>query len=72
MNDVTKPSILVVDDTPENLNLLKNILTNAGYTVRALPHGTEADETDPQFPQFRPLSENVPVRILLLSHVHAY
>ena len=39
MNKVTKPSILAVDDTPENLNLLKKILTASGYNVRALPHG---------------------------------
>jgi signal transduction histidine kinase len=36
----TQVSILVVDDTPDNLNLLKNILKNAGYIVRTLPHGS--------------------------------
>ncbi len=35
-------SILVVDDTPENLRLLTRILTNKGYKVRPAPTGTHA------------------------------
>ncbi|MBE9117954.1 response regulator [Lusitaniella coriacea LEGE 07157] len=34
-----RPSILVVDDTPENLRLLVNLLTQKGYKVRAVPSG---------------------------------
>ncbi|WP_052314997.1 response regulator [Thiocystis violascens] len=33
------PTILVVDDTPGNLDLLGRILTDAGYRVRQLPCG---------------------------------
>ncbi len=36
------PIILVVDDTPENLRLLGQILSNAGYKVRLVPGGKEA------------------------------
>ena len=39
MNHETKPSVLVVDDTPENLTLLHKFLAQAGYDVRTLPHG---------------------------------
>ncbi|NES73129.1 MAG: response regulator, partial [Okeania sp. SIO2D1] len=35
----TQGNILVVDDTPANLKLLVNILTEQGYKVRALPNG---------------------------------
>jgi signal transduction histidine kinase len=34
-----KSSILVVDDTPANLRLLVNLLTENGYKVRAVPRG---------------------------------
>lgn len=34
-----RPSILVVDDTPANLHLLVNLLTEKGYKVRAVPSG---------------------------------
>lgn len=35
-------SIIVVDDTPENLRLLANILTAQGYRVRLAPNGAHA------------------------------
>ncbi len=35
-------NILVVDDTPANLDLLEKILSTEGYTVRALPNGALA------------------------------
>jgi len=35
-------SILVVDDTPENLHLLMGILAEQGYRVRPVPSGTRA------------------------------
>lgn len=40
-----KPSILVVDDTRENLRLLAGILTDQGYTTRLTPDGTLALES---------------------------
>lgn len=36
------PEILVIDDTPENLQLLVNLLTNRGYQVRAYTSGNLA------------------------------
>lgn len=35
-------NILIVDDTPENLRLLSNMLAAAGYKVRAVTSGTRA------------------------------
>ena len=35
-------SILIVDDTPDNLRLLTNILTGQGYQVRPAPNGLHA------------------------------
>jgi len=37
--------ILVVDDNPANLNLLSQILTSHGYSVRVAPNGTRALES---------------------------
>ncbi|MCB1093890.1 MAG: response regulator, partial [Verrucomicrobiae bacterium] len=31
--------IVIIDDTPENLHLLNDILSERGYKVRALPNG---------------------------------
>ncbi|MDM8548111.1 response regulator [Candidatus Venteria ishoeyi] len=39
MSTSSKSNILVVDDTPANLNLLGAILKNEGYVVRKLPCG---------------------------------
>ncbi|MDM8526621.1 response regulator [Anaerolineales bacterium HSG24] len=40
MTDQTiKGTVLVVDDTPANLHLLRNILTQQGYKVRPIPNG---------------------------------
>src|SRR5689334_18199379 len=39
---MTKSSILVVDDTPENLHLLSNLLTAQGYKVRSVTKGSSA------------------------------
>ncbi len=36
------PHIMIVDDTPENLHLLSNLLIKADYRVSAFPHGTLA------------------------------
>ncbi len=35
----TTPRLLIVDDTPANLNLLEEILSKENYAVRALPSG---------------------------------
>ena len=35
-------NILIVDDTPENLRLLSNMLAAAGYKVRAVTSGARA------------------------------
>ena len=42
---VLKQEILVVDDTPENLNLLSQMLFKAGYQVRAARNGPRALES---------------------------
>ncbi len=36
------PSILIVDDTPQNIRLMEAILTPAGYTVQGISRGEEA------------------------------
>lgn len=35
----SKGNILVVDDTPENLRLLAELLKTRGYSVRPVPNG---------------------------------
>lgn len=50
LEDECKGDILIVDDTPENLRLLSNTLTDQGYEVRAVMNGTMAlsvAQTDP-------------------------
>jgi putative two-component system response regulator len=43
MNDGKKPAnIMIVDDTPQNLKLLSELLKKQGYYVRPLPSGTFA------------------------------
>lgn len=43
MNDSPgKGSILIVDDTPENLRLLAQLLTQHGYQARSVPNGVRA------------------------------
>ncbi len=37
-----KANILVVDDTPENLHMLMQLLQNQSYQVRAAPTGAHA------------------------------
>lgn len=44
------PSILIVDDTPANLNVLSAILTGQGYRVRAAPNGQGALRTAQKSP----------------------
>jgi len=39
---VTAPSILIVDDTPENLQLLNGMLKSRGYKARPVPDGEMA------------------------------
>ncbi len=51
-----KATIMIVDDTPENLNLLKNMLTSKGYRVMAFPDGEMA---------LKAASKNPPDLILL-------
>jgi CheY-like chemotaxis protein len=36
------PSVLVVDDTIENLRLLSDLLSDHGYDVRAVTNGVQA------------------------------
>ncbi len=40
--DTNRGNIMVVDDVAENLRLLVNMLTSAGYVVRAFPRGAMA------------------------------
>ena len=42
MRDDSKGNILIVDDTPVNLRLLAQILSNEGYTVRPVIDGPQA------------------------------
>jgi signal transduction histidine kinase len=42
MSDTRPKTILVVDDTPENLRLLSDMLTEQGYRVRLAPNGQHA------------------------------
>lgn len=42
MNSKPKKTILVVDDTPENLRLLSEMLSGKGYRVRSAPNGQHA------------------------------
>ena len=44
MDDERRPSILIVDDVPANLNLLTGILKQHGYKVRPAPSGALALE----------------------------
>ncbi|MCC3466034.1 MAG: response regulator, partial [Microcoleus sp. PH2017_06_SFM_O_A] len=37
--NTNRANILVVDDTPQNLRLLAEILSNQGYQVRPVPNG---------------------------------
>lgn len=46
----TLPSILIVDDTPANLNVLSAILSGQGYRVRAAPNGQGALKTAQKSP----------------------
>jgi DNA-binding response OmpR family regulator/DNA-binding CsgD family transcriptional regulator len=45
MKDIKRKSILVVDDTPENLRLLTGVLAEQGYRVRAVSNGKQALST---------------------------
>jgi PAS domain S-box-containing protein len=40
LSDAAKANILVIDDTPENLNLLSAMLTEQGYKVRSVTKGS--------------------------------
>ena len=51
-----KGSILVIDDTPANLSLLTQVLSESGYKVRAAPSGKFA---------LKSVGKNVPDLILL-------
>jgi CheY-like chemotaxis protein len=42
LNNPQKANILVVDDTPENLRLLLELLQTQGYNVRPVPNGSLA------------------------------
>lgn len=42
MTEMAKKSIVVVDDTPENLRLLVDLLSEQGYRVRTAPNGERA------------------------------
>lgn len=46
--DLSQAEILIVDDTPANLDLLYRILTNEGYKVAAAPSGLVALSIAPQ------------------------
>ncbi|HEY9798689.1 MAG TPA: response regulator, partial [Leptolyngbyaceae cyanobacterium] len=42
LSEVPKGNILIVDDTPDNLRLLSNALTERGYKVRSVINGAMA------------------------------
>ena len=42
LSEVPKGNILLVDDTPDNLRLLSNALTERGYKVRSVINGAMA------------------------------
>src|SRR5688572_14477673 len=42
MSKRTRRSIMVVDDTPDNLRLLTDLLSDQGYRVRPAPGGERA------------------------------
>jgi len=56
MSNTKAPNILVVDDTPANLDVLKNILKTKHYQVRLIPNGVLA---------LRAIQAEVPDLILL-------
>jgi len=43
-------SIMVVDDQPNNLNLLEDMMANQGYAVRSFPRGRLALASAAQSP----------------------
>ena len=47
---MSKGDIFIVDDNPNNLNLLYGILKTAGYQVRVASNGRRAVDTIPSFP----------------------
>ena len=60
--DLTSPSILVVDDTPANLQMLADMLKRRGYRARPVPSGRlalQAAKADP--PDLILLDINMPV-----------
>jgi two-component system sensor histidine kinase/response regulator len=60
--DLTSPSILVVDDTPANLQMLADILKRRGYRARPVPSGRlalQAAKADP--PDLILLDVNMPL-----------
>ena len=42
MNQAAPKTIVIVDDTPENLHLLAEMLDEQGYRVRSAPNGERA------------------------------
>lgn len=48
--EANKPNILIVDDTPANLNVLTAILGGQGFRVRAAPNGQGALRTAQKSP----------------------
>jgi len=59
--DITSPSILVVDDTPANLQMLADMLKRRGYRARPVPSGRlalQAAKADP--PDLILLDVNMP------------
>ncbi|GAK53597.1 response regulator receiver modulated metal dependent phosphohydrolase [Candidatus Moduliflexus flocculans] len=50
MNKEPIPTIMIVDDTPANLNLLEEMLSGRGYEVNAFPHGKLALSAAAQSP----------------------
>ena len=45
-----RPTILIVDDTPENFQVLGDILENEGYDLRIATSGPQALATAQSFP----------------------
>jgi len=49
---LTRPLVMIVDDEPENLHLLDQMLTREGYSIAAFPSARAALDSAREFPPF--------------------
>lgn len=63
MNEITPAKILVVDDDPDIISLLKKLLLSEGYQVCSASHGQEAlDVFRAEHPELVVLDVNMPIK----------